>query len=428
MMRGYGKITESNIADALKQVRMALISADVNYQVAKDFCDRVKTRALGEEVISSIRPGDLFFKIVHDELLALFKQEAGELSKTRPLRILLCGLNGAGKTTSAGKLAVFLKTHREDVTLVAADLARPAAIAQLQTLGKQAGVPVIAPEAGEKLIPYLERVTQQLPTGPHCVAIFDTAGRTEINSELLDELKTVVSTIQPNESLLVADAATGQSAAEIAKSFLSAAPLTGLILSKFDGDTRGGAALTLQTLTQCPIKFLGTGEQLSAFERFDPERLVGRMLGMGDIMGLVEKVQTEIDINDATKMAERFRSNSFSFQDFLDQMKMMKKLGPLQNLLGMIPGMHNMPSSALDERALRQTEAIILSMTPAERRKPDVINGRRRQRIARGSGTTVTQVNDLLHRFLEMRKLMAKLTRGGNPERMLKNLMGRFGG
>lgn len=428
MMRGYGKITEANVADALKQVRMALLAADVNYQVARDFCERVKTRALGAEVAQSIRPGDLFVKIVHDELLATFQQGSSDLNETRPLRILLCGLNGAGKTTSAGKLALFLRKNHEQVTLVAADLARPAAIQQLQTLGKQIEVPVIAPEGGEKILDYLRRVVKETSsTEGRTITIFDTAGRLEVNAELLDELKSVVEIVQPQETLLVADAATGQSAAEVAKSFLAAAPLTGIILSKFDGDTRGGAALTLQSLTNCPIKFLGNGEQLPALERFDAERLVGRLLGMGDIIGLVEKAQQEISMQDAEKMTEKLRSNSFTLQDFLDQMKMIRKLGPLQNLLGMIPGMNKLPSSAFDERALKQTEAIILSMTPVERQKPDMINGKRRQRISRGSGTTVAQVNDLLHRFQEMRKLMAKLTRGGNSERMLKNLLGRMG-
>jgi len=428
-MRGYGKITESNVTDALKQVRMALLAADVNYQVARDFCERVKTRALGEEVAQSIRPGDLFVKIVHDELLATFRQGNFELNETRPLRILLCGLNGAGKTTSAGKLALFLRKNlHEQVTLVAADLARPAAIQQLQTLGKQIDVPVIAPQSGEKILDYLRRVMAETSSiAQKSITIFDTAGRLEVNAELLDELKAVVEIIQPQETLLVADAATGQSAAEVAKSFLAAAPLTGIILSKFDGDTRGGAALTLQTLTNCPIKFLGNGEQLPALERFAPERLVSRLLGMGDIIGLVEKAQQEISLQDAEKMATKFRDNSFTLQDFLDQMKMIRKLGPLQNLLGMIPGMNKLPSSALDERALKQTEAIILSMTPVERQKPEIINGKRRQRIARGSGTTVAQINDLLRRFLEMKKLMAKLTRGGNSERMLKNLLGRMG-
>jgi signal recognition particle subunit SRP54 len=425
-IRGYGTLTESNIADSMREIRLALLSADVNYQVARDFCERVKTRALGKDVQGSIRPGDLFVKIVHDELVALFRDGDREVAAERPLRILLCGLNGAGKTTTAGKLAGYFKKQGEKVLLVAADLARPAAVQQLVTLGEKTGVPVHVPAPGAGLAAHLRTAREESVRQGATVVIFDTAGRLELDEALLAELTEAARLIEPQETLLVADAATGQSAVEVAKAFQGAAPLTGLVLSKFDGDAKGGAALSLHSATGCPVKFLGTGEQLTALEAFEPERLVGRMLGMGDIVGLVEKAQQEIDWQDAEKMAAKFRSNSFNLQDFLDQMKMIRKMGPLQNLLGMMPGFHNIPSSAFDERAIRQTEAIICSMTKEERLNPDLLNARRRQRIAAGSGTAVMQVNDLMRRFLAMKKMMAKMSRGGNQEKKLKGLQGRF--
>jgi signal recognition particle subunit SRP54 len=426
-LRGYGKLTESNIAEALREVRMALLAADVNFQVARDFCERIKGKALGEEVQGSIRPGDLFVKIVHDELIALFSEGSGQISNDRPLNLMVCGLNGAGKTTSAGKLALYFRHQKESVLLVAADLVRPAAVQQLQTLGKQINVPVIAPEAGIKLIDHLKHAQDEAKKQNARVVIYDTAGRLEVNEELLRELHEAFDLIKPQECLLVADAATGQNAVEVAKAFQSKVKLTGILLSKFDGDAKGGAALSLQSVTGCPIKFLGTGEQPSALELFQPERLVSRMLGMGDIIGLVEKAQAEFDIQDAAKLESKIRNQTFDLQDFIDQMCMVRKLGPLQNLLGMIPGMNNLPDSAFDERALKQTEAIVLSMTLEERRNPDVLNARRRQRIAQGSGTTVAQVNDLIRRFTAMKKMMAQFVRGGNMENKLKRMMSRFG-
>lgn len=426
-LRGHGMLTESNVADALRDVRMALLAADVNYQVARDFCEKIKTRALGEEVRGSIRPGDLFVKIVHDELLALFNQGDASLSSERPLRLLLCGLNGAGKTTTAGKLALHLrKKHKENVLLVAADLARPAAIQQLQTLGKQIDIPVFAPAPGTSVQDHVKAAEAEVQKLGASVVIYDTAGRLEVDEALLKELAEVVAIVKPQECLLVADAATGQAAVEVAKAFQKTAPLTGIVLSKFDGDAKGGAALSLQSVTSCPIKFLGTGEKLDGLEAFQAERLVGRMLGMGDIIGLVEKAQTEIDMKDAEAMSRRLMDGAFNLEDFLNQMRMIKKMGPLQNLLGMMPGFSSIPSSAFDEKALKHTEAIVLSMTVAERRSPDILNARRRVRIANGSGTSVTQVNDLVRRFAEMKKLMGKLTRGGKKKKMLKNLLGRM--
>lgn len=425
-LKGYGKLDEKNISEAVREVRLALLGADVNYQVAKSFCDRVKEKALGEEIRASVRPGDLFVKIVHDELIATFSSGQGDLKPERPLRIGLCGLNGAGKTTTAAKLAHYLKKGGESVKLIAADLSRPAAAEQLETLGAQVGVPVERAQAGETIAAYLKRVVSDSEPESKTVEIFDLAGRTDLNDELLDELKHCLDVISPHECLLVADAATGQAATELARGFMEHAPLTGVVLSRFDGDTRGGAALSLQAITGAPIKFLGTGEKIDALEVFMPERLVRRLLGMGDLYGLAEKVQEEIDLEDAARFEEKLRRQSFDLQDFLDQMKQMKKLGPLQNLLGMMPGMGNIPDSALDENAMKRTEAIVLSMTRKERKRPEVLNASRRKRIASGSGVTVREVNELLRRFRQMKKMMNKVFKGGNPQGNLKKLMGNF--
>lgn len=422
-VRGFGKLTESNIADALREVRMALLAADVNYQTARQFCDRVKARALGEEVRHSIRPGDLFVKIVHDELIALFQAVPTQLASTRPLRIALCGLNGAGKTTSSAKLARLLKDQRERPFLVAADLARPAAARQLAILASQIGVPAFLPAPDTTLEHHLAAATAAAREQAATVIIYDLAGRSEVNAALLDELQSALHIIQPQECLLVADAALGQSAAEVARAFHARAPLTGIILSKFDGDARGGAAFTLQDITGCPIKFLGTGEKISDFEPFNPHRLVQRLLGMGDLYGLAQKVQETIDLEDAAQLEEKLKKQSFDLQDFQNQMRLLKKLGPLQNVLGMLPGINNLSSSAIDERALKRTEAILGSMTPQERRQPDIISARRRQRIALGSGTSVTEVNQLLHRFRAMKKMMGKLARSGRPDEQLKKML-----
>ena len=424
-LRGYGKLSESNVADAVREVRLALLAADVNYQVAKDFCEEVKKKSLGAEVLASIRPGEQFIKIVHDELLAIFGSETKELTHNRPLRILLCGLNGAGKTTTAGKLAAWFKKQKQNVVLVAGDLARPAAIEQLQILGKQVGVTVLT-FPGEKNPANVAKAAREEITRLRAeVAIFDAAGRLDVEESLLAELEAVGKIWEPQETLLVADAATGQTSVKVAQAFHTRVPLTGLVLSKFDADTRGGAALSFQRVTNVPVRFLGTGEGIDALELFQPERLVGRLLGMGDIVGLVEKAQLEFDAVSTERMAEKMAKNSFDLQDFLDQIKMVKKLGPLQNLLGMIPGMPKMPDSVDGEKSLRRVEAMIRSMTPEERTRPSVLNARRRQRIARGSGTSVSELNELMHRFEEMKKMMQRLTRGGRPDQMLRNLMGK---
>ncbi|MFQ3671081.1 MAG: signal recognition particle protein [Verrucomicrobiia bacterium] len=423
-LKGYGRLDEKNIAEAVREVRMALLAADVHFAVAKDFCDRVKAAAVGTEFEKSIRPGDLFVKIVHDELVATFSAESGGLSKVRPLRVLVCGLNGAGKTTTAAKLAGRLRREGNRPVLIAAVLPRPAAAEQLVRLGERVGVPVIRAEAGEGLEVFVGRALREAEGMRADVWIVDTAGRMEVDEGLQEELRRVRGWVRPEESLLVADAATGQAAVEVARAFHANAGVTGLILSKFDGDARGGAALSLQAVTGCPIRYVGVGEGVEALEVFEPRRLVDRMLGMGDVVGLVERAQEAMTEGDMEAMAKRMQSQAFDLQDFLDQMRMLKKLGPLQNILGMIPGMGNLPNSAVDERALKRTEAIILSMTKKERRHPEVLNARRRLRIASGSGTSVTEVNDLMKRFRNMKKMMGRFARGGNQEKMMKRLLG----
>jgi signal recognition particle subunit SRP54 len=421
-LRGHGTISESNINDALRQVRLALLEADVDFQVAKNFVARVKEKALGEEVLRSITPGQQIVKIFHDELTALLGGNAAPLNLEKPARILMVGLNGAGKTTSAAKLARLLKKQGHAPRLIAMDLQRPAAIEQLATLGRQIDVSVFTPAPNEKDVlraaaaavgavagpGNIENTDRQAAAGDraYSIDIFDTAGRQEIDQPLIEELKRLREFLQPQEILLVADAATGQQAVSVATHFNDALQITGIVLTKLDGDARGGAALSMREVTQRPIKFAGVGEKLDQFETFVPDRLAGRILGMGDILGLVEKAAEAVDEEEAERLERKLRTAKFDFNDFLAQFKMMRKLGPLENILGMLPGMSNVPGLSVDDRQLRRIEAIVLSMTPQERTKPDILNARRRQRIARGSGRTVTEVNDLLQRFNQMRKLM----------------------
>jgi len=434
-LRGHGTISETNINDALRQVRLALLEADVDFQVAKNFVARVKEKALGEEVLRSITPGQQIVKIFHEELTALLGGDAAPLNLGKPARILMVGLNGAGKTTSAAKLARLLKKQGHSPRLVAMDLQRPAAIEQLATLGKQVDVPVFAPAPNEKDIlraasaavaAVAGRGNIEGSTGPaaasfrgYNIDIFDTAGRQEIDQPLIEELKQLREFLQPQEILLVADAATGQQAVSVATHFNDALQITGIVLTKLDGDARGGAALSMREVTQRPIKFAGVGEKLDQFETFVPDRLAGRILGMGDIVGLVEKAAEAVDEEEAERLERKLRTAKFDFNDFLAQFKMMRKLGPLENILGMLPGMSNVPGLSVDDRQLRRIEAIVLSMTPQERTRPDILNARRRQRIARGSGRTVTEVNDLLQRFNQMRKLMKN---AGKMKRKLREL------
>ena len=407
-LRGHGTIGEANIDDALRQVRLALIEADVDFQVAKKFVGRVKEKALGEAVLRSITPGQQIVKIFHDELTALLGGDAAPLNLEKPGRILIVGLNGSGKTTSSAKLANLLKKQGRSPSLIACDLQRPAAIEQLATLGKQIDVPVFTPDPNEKNVQRVAAAALAQDRQSGSIDIFDTAGRQEIDESLIQELKALKDFLQPQETLLVVDAATGQQAVSVATHFNDALQITGIILTKLDGDARGGAALSMREVTQRPIKFAGVGEKLDQFEAFVPERLAGRILGMGDVLGLVEKAVEAVDEEEAARMEKKLRSASFDFNDFLAQFKMMRKMGPLENILGMLPGMSNVQSrqGGIDEKQLKRTEAIVLSMTNEERTRPDILNARRRQRIARGSGQTVTQVNDLLRRFDQMRKMM----------------------
>lgn len=422
-LRGLGKISESNIADAMREIRLALLEADVDFKVTKDLIEAVKTRALGEEVLKTVTPGQQIVKIFHDELEKILGI-AADLDLGPPQRILMVGLNGAGKTTTSAKLANWLKKQGKRPLLIALDLYRPAAVTQLQVLGQQLGVPVCVPAAGETDVVRATRAAlawlEQQGSG---VAIFDTAGRQEVDEALLSELKKVRDLVQPNETLLVADAATGQQAVAVASKFHETVTITGLIMTKLDGDARGGALLSMRQVTGRPVKFIGVGEKVDQLEVFHPDRMAQRILGMGDVVSLVEKAAQEIDEKDAMKMMRRLEENKFDFNDFLGQLRFMKKLGPLEGLLGMIPGMNKLKGMpGVDDKRMKHVEAIILSMTPKERSKPDIINGSRRKRIAKGCGRPVVEINQLLKQFEMMRGLMK------NKSAMAQMAGGLFGG
>lgn len=425
-LRGHGKLTEKNISDALREVRLALLEADVEYSVAKDFIARVKEKSLGEAVLRSIKPGQQIVKIFQDELTELLGGDAAPVNLDPPARLLVVGLNGAGKTTTSAKLALHLRKEGRRPLLVACDLHRPAAVEQLVTLGKQIDIPVFAPEPGEKdVIRVAKAALEWAETENGTVTIFDTAGRQELDEDLIGELKGLRDFLDPQEVLLVADSATGQQAVGVATTFDEAVGVTGLVLTKLDGDARGGAALSMRSVTRKPIKFVGTGEKVSDFEVLVPDRMAGRILGMGDVVGLVEAASEAIDEDEALRMAEKMKKSGFDFDDFLSQMKMMKKMGGLQNIMGMVPGLGGkLKDVQLDDRRLQQTEAIILSMTPKERRRPEIIKASRRRRIAAGSGTSVTQVNGLLKQFGQMRKMMRSK---GKMSKMMKQMGGPGG-
>jgi signal recognition particle subunit SRP54 len=409
-LRGQGKISEANVTDALREVRMALLDADVHFQVAKDFIAKVKEKALGEQVLRSVTPGQQIVKIFHEELCTLLGGDTAPLDLSKNSRILIVGLNGAGKTTSSAKLARLLKSQGRSPLLIASDLHRPAAIDQLAVLGDPIDVPVFRPVDGESdILRSTKRALEWCDSTGGNVQIFDTAGRQEIDGPLIEELKQLRDFLQPQEVLLVCDAATGQQAVSVAEHFHAALGLTGLILTKLDGDARGGAALSLRSVTGRPIKFAGVGEKIDQFETFHPDRLAGRILGMGDVVSLVERASEAISEDEARRMEEKLRTATFDLTDFLQQFKMIRRMGPLENILGMIPGMDKIKDSSIDEKQLKRVEAIILSMTPRERAKPDILNARRRQRISRGSGVSVTEVNNLILRFNQMRKMMKNM-------------------
>jgi signal recognition particle subunit SRP54 len=429
-LRGHGRLSESNISDALREVRMALLDADVHFAVAKQFIAKVKERAMGEEVLKSVTPGQQIVKIFQDELTELLGGDAAPINFGKPTRILIVGLNGAGKTTSSAKLARLLKnpglfstmkgeTARSPL-LIALDLVRPAAIDQLATLGEQIEVPVFRPDPSEKdVLATARRAQSWCERQGGNVEIYDTAGRREIDDSLLQELVRLKELLRPQEILLVCDAATGQQAVSVAEKFHEALGLTGLILTKLDGDARGGAALSLRSVTGQPIKFAGVGEKVEQFEPFYPDRLASRILGMGDIVSLVERAAEVVEVEEMSRLEAKMKNASFDLEDFLSQLRMIRRMGPLENLLGMIPGAANIPTPAVNGKELQRVEAIILSMTPGERKRPEILNARRRQRIARGSGNSVTEVNNLLLRFGQMKKLAKNTGK-------MKKMMSRF--
>lgn len=425
-LRGVGRISESNISDALREIRLALLEADVEFSVARDFIQRIKEKAVGVDVLKSVKPGEQIVKIFRDELADLLGGDNVPLDLNPPARILLCGLNGAGKTTTSAKLAYRLKKEGRKPALVAIDLYRPAAIEQLATLAKQVDVPCYTPAAGETdLIKVAKDALQWATLQDQSVLIFDTAGRQELDDHLIGELKKLHAFLQPKETLLVADAAAGQQAVSVANHFHEAVGLTGIILTKLDGDARGGAALSMRAVTGKPIKYIGEGEKIDQLGEFHPTRMADRILGMGDIVGMVEQVADKINEADAMRSAQRMAEGKFDFTDFLDQMKMIQNLGPLEGLLGLLPGFSKikkqLPSNALDPKRMKRTEAIVLSMTPDERRRPEIIRGTRRKRIALGSGTTLMEVNNLLKQFGQMREMMR------SPNKM-KNMMKAMSG
>ncbi|MCL6447405.1 MAG: signal recognition particle protein [Armatimonadetes bacterium] len=414
-LRNKGRLTEADVDEALREVRRALLSADVNFQVVKDFVARVKERAIGQDILKSLTPAQQVIKIVRDEMAALMGGVQSKINQAPkpPTVIMLVGLHGAGKTTTAAKLANVLRKQGRRPLLAAADVYRPAAIKQLQVLGKQLDIPVFS--AGDKQSPVdIARAACEHARGTgRDVVILDTAGRLHIDEELMNELSAIRDQVRPHEIMLVVDAMTGQVAVEVAQAFHQRLGLDGVILTKLDGDTRGGAALSVKAVTGCPIKFAGTGEKLDALEPFHPDRMADRILGMGDMLTLIEKAQAEFDQERAARLNQKIRSAEFTLEDFLEQLQEVKKLGPLQQLLGMIPGLGTVKKlkelGEVDERELVYVEAIINSMTPWERRHPQEINGSRRRRIARGSGTTVQDVNRVLKQFEQTRKMIKQL-------------------
>lgn len=414
-IKGYGKITEENISDMMREIRLALLEADVNYKVVKEFTNTVKEKALGEEVVSSINPGDLFVKIVKDELVELLGGESKPLNLNgNPASLMLVGLQGSGKTTTIAKLANFLrKKHAKKPLLVACDVYRPAAIDQLKQLGKQLNIEVYE-EGKNNPVEIAKSAINYAKENKYDYVLIDTAGRLHIDDQLMDELVNIKDTIKPDEILLVIDSMMGQDAINVITGFNDKLPLTGVILTKLDGDTKGGVALSVRHLTNVPIKFIGVSEKLDGLDFFDPERAAGRILGMGDIVSLVEKATEAIDEKEAEKAAKRMQQGKFDLEDFLSTMKQIKKLGPLENLLKLIPGAKKMGITdvKIDPKQMAHIEAIVLSMTPKERRNPDIIKASRKTRIAAGSGTSVQEVNKLLQQFDQMKKMMKQMTNG----------------
>uniref|UniRef100_UPI003FEEBEBB signal recognition particle protein n=1 Tax=Alloprevotella sp. TaxID=1872471 RepID=UPI003FEEBEBB len=424
ILKGEGRITEINVAETLKDVRRALLDADVNYKVAKSFTDRVKQKALGQNVLTSVKPGQLMVKIVHDELAELMGGHASELKlQSRPSVILMAGLNGAGKTTLSGKLAFFLKTKKNrKPLLVACDVYRPAAVEQLRVLAEQIEVPIYMNLNEKDPVKIAREGIQEAKAKGYDTVIVDTAGRLAVDEELMNEIAAIKEAAQPDDTLFVVDAMTGQDAVNTAKEFNDRLDYEGVVLTKLDGDTRGGAALSIRTVVDKPIMFVGTGEKMEALDVFHPERMADRILGMGDIVSLVERAQEQFDEKEALKLQRKIQKNQFDFNDFLAQIQQIKKMGNLKDLAAMIPGVGKaLKDVEIDDNAFKGIEAIILSMTPKERQHPEILNQSRRNRIAKGSGTTIQEVNRLVKQFDQTRKMM-KMVTGSKMGRMMAHM------
>ncbi|MEE4176799.1 MAG: signal recognition particle protein [Bacteroides sp.] len=424
LLKGQGHISEINVAETLKDVRRALLDADVNFKIAKTFTDTVKEKALGQNVLTAVSPGQLMVKIVHEELTTLMGTTNEEINlKGSPAIILIAGLQGSGKTTFSAKLANFLKSKKsKKVLLVAGDVYRPAAIDQLKVLGEQIGVEVFTEEGSKDPVGIARKAVAHAKTMGHQVVIVDTAGRLAIDAQMMDEISSLKKNLNPQETLFVVDAMTGQDAVNTAKTFNDRLDFDGVVLTKLDGDTRGGAALTIRSVVDKPIKFVGIGEKMDAIDLFHPKRMADRILGMGDIVSLVEKAQEQFDVEEARKLQKKLAKNQFNFDDFLSQLQQIKKMGNVKDLMGMIPGMGKaLKDIDIEDDAFKSIEAIIHSMTPAERNDPALLNGNRRKRIADGSGTTITDVNRLIKQFEETRKMMRAVTTGGQGK--LMNMM-----
>ena len=412
-LKGHGKLSPQNIADSMKEIRRALLEADVNYKVVKDFISAVQERAVGQEVLNSVTPGQMIVKIVHDELVGLLGQTTVQIKTAGipPTIVMLAGLQGCGKTTFAGKLANYFRTKGSHPMLVAADVYRPAAIEQLKVVGKSVNIPVYDEGAGDPVTICKNAVGEARKAGSDLL-ILDTAGRLHIDETMMDELVQIKKLLSPQEILFVADGMTGQDAVNAAKTFLEKLEFDGIILTKLDGDSRGGAALSIRAVTKKPIKFISIGEKLDAIEQFYPDRMASRILGMGDVVSLVEKAQETIDVQEAKKLEKKLLKNEFTLEDFFSQLQQIKKMGPLEQLIGMIPGAGaNLKGAQVDENAFTRIEAIINSMTIKERQNPKILNGSRRKRIANGSGTRVQDVNQLLNQFGQMKKMIKNMKR-----------------
>ncbi|MCU4175362.1 signal recognition particle protein [Carboxylicivirga sp. N1Y90] len=422
LLKGESKISELNIAETLKDIRRALLDADVNYKTAKDFTETVKEKAMGQNVLTAVKPGEMMTKLVHDELALLMGGESVDIDlKNNPTIILIAGLQGSGKTTFTGKLANLLKTKRsKNPLLIAGDVYRPAAINQLQVLGEQIGVQVYTEEGSKDPVKIAKDGIKMAKKGAHDVVIIDTAGRLAIDEQMMDEISAVKKATSPDEILFVVDSMTGQDAVNTAKEFNDRLDFNGVVLTKLDGDTRGGAALSIRSVVNKPIKYVGTGEKMEALDVFHPNRMADRILGMGDIVSLVERAQEQFDEEEARKLQKKIAKNQFNFDDFLKQIQQIKKMGNLKDLAGMIPGMGKMLKNMdFDDDAFKGIEAIIRSMTPVERDQPSVINGSRKKRIAAGSGTSIQEVNRLIKQFDDTRKVMKMMTSGNKMGKMM---------